>query len=107
MHKQVDVRRYDHPIIYASPTFYKLTGYSEQEVLGKNCRFLQSPEGHLERGAERKFTSPEAVQHLSKSLSAKKECQASLINYRKGGHAFINLVTVIPVSGQHICTFSI
>lgn len=98
----MDVRRYDHPIIYASPTFYKLTGYSEQEVIGKNCRFLQSPEGHLERGAERKFTSPEAVQHLRKSLAANKECQSSLINYRKGGHAFINLVTVIPVSGMRI-----
>jgi PAS domain S-box-containing protein len=96
----VDVRRYDHPIVYASPTFYKLTGYSEHEVLGKNCRFLQSPDGVVERGAERKFTSPEAVQHLKKSLLANKECQASLINYRKGGQAFINLITVIPVPGE-------
>ncbi|KZT43569.1 hypothetical protein SISSUDRAFT_1124704 [Sistotremastrum suecicum HHB10207 ss-3] len=96
----VDVRRYDNPVVYASPTFYQLTGYSESEVLGRNCRFLQSPEGKVERGEERKYTSPEAVTYLKKSLVADKECQTSLINYRKDGRAFINLITVIPVPGD-------
>ena len=31
------------PIVYASPGFYELTGYSKAEVLGRNCRFLQGP----------------------------------------------------------------
>ncbi|KIK32481.1 hypothetical protein CY34DRAFT_19021 [Suillus luteus UH-Slu-Lm8-n1] len=95
----VDVRRHDCPIIYASPTFYRLTGYAESEVLGRNCRFLQSPDGNVQKGEERRFVAPDAVAHLKKSLSADKECQTSIINYRKGGQAFINLVTVIPLRG--------
>lgn len=95
----VDVRRHDCPIIYASPTFYRLTGYVEHEVLGRNCRFLQSPDGNVQKGEERRFVAPDAVAHLKKSLSADKECQTSIINYRKGGQAFINLVTVIPLRG--------
>ncbi|KAF8627534.1 hypothetical protein AX15_004382, partial [Amanita polypyramis BW_CC] len=95
----VDVRRYDHPIVYCSPGFCRLTGYSEAEVLGRNCRFLQSPDGQVQKGEQRRLTSPEAVTHLKKHLLADKECQTSIINYRKDGSAFINLVTVIPVGG--------
>lgn len=111
----VDVRRLDSPIVYASPTFtrhvlswrlfnpadfplLRLTGYPEAEVLGRNCRFLQHPSGQLQRGEPRQFTAPDAVRHLHKSLAQDKECQASLINYRRDGSAFINLVTVIPIS---------
>jgi PAS domain S-box-containing protein len=93
----VDVRRHDHPVVYCSPSFCRLTGYAEAEVLGRNCRFLQSPDGHVVRGEPRRFTSPEAVAHLKKHLVADKECQTRIINYRKDGSAFINLVTVIPV----------
>ncbi|TFK62949.1 hypothetical protein BDN72DRAFT_345448 [Pluteus cervinus] len=96
----VDVRLEDHPIIYCSPTFCQLTGYTEKEIRWKNCRFLQSPDGVLRRGESRRFTSPEAVAHLHKNLSANKECQASIVNYKKGGKAFINLVTVIPVAAE-------
>ncbi|KAI0697006.1 hypothetical protein BC835DRAFT_1271027 [Cytidiella melzeri] len=95
----VDVRRYDSPIVYASPTFCKLTGYAEHEVIGRNCRFLQSPDGVVQRGEPRQHTAQEAVTHMRKSLTADKECQASLINYRKDGSAFVNLVTVIPIRG--------
>ena len=95
----VDVRRHDHPIVYCSPNFCRLTGYSESEILGRNCRFLQSPDGQMQRGELRRFTSHEAVAHLKKHLVADKECQTRIINYRKGGNAFINLVTVIPIGG--------
>ncbi|KAL6301100.1 hypothetical protein BKA93DRAFT_902463 [Sparassis latifolia] len=95
----VDVRRYDSPIVYASPTFFKLTGYDEHEVLGRNCRFLQSPDGRLQRGEQRLHTAPEAVGLLKRCLVADKECQTSITNYKKGGAAFINLVTVIPIPG--------
>ena len=39
-----DCQEPDHPITYASSGFYDLTGYSPNQVLGKNCRFLQGPE---------------------------------------------------------------
>ncbi|KAI5996378.1 PAS domain-containing protein [Pisolithus albus] len=94
-----DVRRHDSPIVYASPSFYRLTGYSEQEVIGRNCRFLQSPTGHVARGEVRQSVLRDAVAYMRKALASGKECQASLVNYRKGGQPFINLVTVIPLRG--------
>lgn len=95
----VDTRRFDHPIIYCSPNFTTLTGYSEAEVIGRNCRFLQSPDGDIRKGDIRTQTSHEAVAHLKKSLLADKECQTSIVNYKKDGTPFINLVTIIPVAG--------
>jgi PAS domain-containing protein len=95
----VDLRRYDHPIVYCSPSFCSLTGYSEEEVIGKNCRFLQAPAGQVSKGDIRRFTSQDAVAHLAKSSMADKECQTSIVNYKKNGDAFVNLVTIIPVPG--------
>ncbi|KAF4586608.1 blue light receptor [Pleurotus pulmonarius] len=95
----VDVRRHDNPIIFCSPTFCALTGYDESEVVGRNCRFLQAPNGAVTKGEQRRFTSSDAVSYMRKSLAADKECQTSIVNYRKNGTAFINLVTVIPIPG--------
>lgn len=94
-----DVRRHDSPIVYCSPSFCRLTGYAEHEVLGRNGRFLQAPGGQVPRGSERRDTSQSSVAHLKKALAGDKECQASLTNYRKDGTAFLNLVSVIPISG--------
>ncbi|KAL4079362.1 PAS domain-containing protein [Scleroderma citrinum] len=94
-----DVRRHDSPIVYASPSFYRLTGYSEHEVIGRNCRFLQSPTGHLARGEVRRSESSDAISNMRKALTSGKECQARLVNYKKGGTLFCNLVTVIPLRG--------
>jgi hypothetical protein len=49
------------------------------------------------KGSKRKYTDNVAVAHLKRMLNAGKECQASLINYRRGGIPFINLVTVVPI----------
>ncbi|KAG9034563.1 blue light receptor [Tulasnella sp. JGI-2019a] len=97
----VDVQRYDHPIIYASPTFLKLTGYEAPEVIGRNCRFLQAPDGVVEKDSPRSFTDQTAVVHIKTCLDANKECQANLLNYRKGGVPFLNLVSIIPISGDN------
>ncbi|WVQ99547.1 hypothetical protein IAU59_006683 [Kwoniella sp. CBS 9459] len=93
----VDIRRYDCPIVYASPSFSTLTGYDLPQILGRNCRFLQGPDGEVVKGSKRKYTDNTAVAHLKRMLNAGKECQASLINYRRGGVPFINLVTVVPI----------
>ncbi|KAI0686954.1 PAS domain-containing protein [Cerioporus squamosus] len=94
-----DTRRFDAPIVYASPSFLKLSGYDEHEVIGRNCRFLQAPGGVLQRGQDRMHTSREAVNYMRKNIIADKECQVSVINYRKDGSAFINMVSVIPLPG--------
>lgn len=93
-----DARKPEQPLVYASETFCHLTGYNLHEILGKNCRFLQTPGLPLEAGAERQHTDNRAVEHLQRHLNGFRECQASLINYRKDGSPFINLVTVVPVS---------
>ncbi|KLO13717.1 hypothetical protein SCHPADRAFT_903917 [Schizopora paradoxa] len=92
-----DVRLEDYPIIYASRSFLDLTGYSEREVIGKNCRFLQAPGGNVRKGDIRKSTSPEAVSELKWNTEANRECSVSLINYRKDGKPFVNRITIIPV----------
>ncbi|KAG9294150.1 hypothetical protein G9A89_021509 [Geosiphon pyriformis] len=94
----VDARKYDYPIVYASHTFEKLTGYSNSEIIGRNCRFLQAPDGHVALGSRRRYTDNNAVYHIKSHMISGKECQASIINYRKGGQPFINLVTVIPIT---------
>ena len=94
----VDITRDDSPIIYASQTFLDLTGYSEQETLGRNCRFLQAPPGvPLEKGAAREHTDIDSVAQMAQNVSANQECQVTLVNYRKSGEAFINCVSIIPV----------
>jgi hypothetical protein len=49
-------------------------------------------------GSKRKYTDPNAVYHLKTHIQSGKETQASIINYRKDGSPFINLVTVVPIS---------
>jgi len=95
----VDVRRYDSPVVYASPGFVTLTGYAEHEVLGRNCRFLQAPNGNVVKGEERRYTSHSSVAQMKKAAVADKECQTCLINYKKDGTAFMNLVSMIPLPG--------
>ena len=94
----VDVTRNDSPIIYVSNTFTELTGYSEPEILGRNCRFLQAPPGvQLEKGGPREHTDLDSVTQMAQSLPLHRECQVTLVNYRKSGEAFINCVSIIPI----------
>ncbi|KAH6682528.1 PAS domain-containing protein [Halenospora varia] len=95
-----DVTQNDCPIIYVSEIFERLTGYTKHEVLGQNCRFLQSPEGKVQAGMRREFVDNDSVYYLKKQISNKREAQQSLINYRKGGQPFMNLLTMIPITGE-------
>jgi PAS domain S-box-containing protein len=81
-----DARFPDNPIIYCNPAFEKITGYSKEDVIGRNCRFLQ--------GAD---TDPQAVERLRQSVRTQQECQVVLKNYRKDGTLFWNDLTVSPV----------
>ena len=90
----------DCPIIYVSETFERLTGYNKHEVLGRNSRFLQSPDGNVQAGIRREFVDNDAVFYLKNRIATKREAQRSLINYRKGGQPFMNLLTIIPITGE-------
>ncbi|UZJ57049.1 hypothetical protein CBS101457_006369 [Exobasidium rhododendri] len=92
-----DAQHPDQPIVHCSDSFCQLTGYSREEILGRNCRFLQSPNGQVEKGSERLHTDNGAAKHLGKHCNTIQECQASLINYRRDGTPFINLVTIVPI----------
>ncbi|KAH8831987.1 blue light receptor, partial [Flagelloscypha sp. PMI_526] len=100
LHFILTFRRFDSPVIYCSQNFCELTGYSSKEVIGRNCRFLQAPPGSTPtKGSPRPHSSEMEAHRMAKMLQANKECQEKLINYRKDGTQFVNLVTVIPVVG--------
>jgi PAS domain-containing protein len=93
-----DAEKDDQPIVYCSENFERLTGYSKHMILGRNCRFLQSPDGKVEPGIKRRYVDDESIFYLKQMALAQQEAQISLINYRRGGQPFMNLLTMIPIS---------
>lgn len=87
----------DCPIIYVSDSFEELTGYNRHEILGQNCRFLQSPDGKVEKGSRREFVDNGVVREICERIDNGEECQAAVLNYRKGGGGFLNLLSLIPI----------
>jgi PAS domain S-box-containing protein len=69
----------DNPIVYASQGFLTLTGYTLNEVLGRNCRFLQGPD-----------TDPRSVDKIRKGIERGDDTTVVLLNYRKDGTTFWN-----------------
>ncbi|KAJ9617384.1 hypothetical protein H2204_013850 [Knufia peltigerae] len=92
-----DLDKYDLPIVYCSEMFERLTGYTKHEILGRNCRFLQAPDGKVQSGIKRKYVDDNSVLYLKNQIAKRAEAQLSLINYRKGGQPFMNLLTMIPI----------
>jgi two-component system cell cycle sensor histidine kinase/response regulator CckA len=85
-----DPNLHDNPIIYVSSGFERLTGFSAEEVVGLNCRFLQGEE-----------TDPAAVQEIRESIRRGQPCTVELQNYRKDGTSFWNKLSVSPVFGEN------
>lgn len=76
----------DNPVIYTNPSFERQTGYTFNEIVGCNCRFLQ--------GAD---TDQPALHGLRTALEEARECHAVLRNYRKDGTLFWNELHIAPV----------
>jgi PAS domain S-box-containing protein len=81
-----DVRQDDNPIVYANEGFERLTGYGVEEVLGRNCRFLQGS-----------GTDPAAVESLREAVRHGRACTVEILNYRKDGTPFWNRLAITPV----------
>lgn len=81
-----DAQQPDLPIVYASPSFETLTGYSAAEVMGKNCRFLQ--------GEERNQLGTEDIRN---AVANGTSCKVLMHNYRKNGQPFWNELTISPL----------
>lgn len=76
----------DNPMIYVSDEFERQTGYSPEEAVGRNCRFLQGPD-----------TDPHAVQAIREALKARTTFTIDLVNYRKDGVPFLNRLRIRPL----------
>ncbi len=76
----------DCPIIYANKSFENLTGYSQDEIIGHNCRFLQ--------GNDR---DQDARKKIKDSMSHHKELTVTLRNYKKDGSLFYNRLKIKPL----------
>ncbi|OWK30011.1 PAS domain-containing protein [Sphingomonas mucosissima] len=81
-----DPRQPDAPIVLANQAFLDLTGYSSEEVLGRNCRFLQGP-----------GTSADDVDKIRHGLAEGNDVEVELLNYRKDGSSFVNQLAISPV----------
>lgn len=79
----------DMPIVYANKAFTDMTGYSQEEVVGRNCRFLQGLD-----------SDSEAVAKIHLRLSEQREVNVTICNYRKDGTLFWNDLYISPVRNQ-------
>jgi PAS domain S-box-containing protein len=81
-----DPRQPDNPIVMANKAFLELTGYTAEEVLGRNCRLLQGV-----------GTAPAAIAAIRQGVAAQRDTDVELLNYRKDGSAFWNQLSLSPV----------
>jgi PAS domain S-box-containing protein len=86
----------DNPIVYASQGFLNLTGYSLDQILGRNCRFLQGPE-----------TDPKAVERIRKAIEQGNDMSVCLLNYRVDGTTFWNqfFIAALRDAGGNVTNF--
>jgi PAS domain S-box-containing protein len=84
-----DPRVPDNPLVYVNPAFEEISGYTADEVLGHNCRFLQADD-----------RDQPALDELREALVEGQECRVVLRNYRKDGTPFWNELYVSPVHDE-------
>lgn len=81
-----DPDREDNPLLYVNDAFVEMTGYSREDVLGENCRFLQGEN-----------TDPDHVASIREAIDAQEPISVEIRHYREDGTEFWNHVKVAPV----------
>lgn len=76
----------DNPLVYANEAFELITGYSREDILGRNCRFLQ--------GNDR---DQEGIEQIRQAMRDNKSVTVTLRNYRKDGQLFYNRFSIRPL----------
>lgn len=76
----------DMELLYVNQAFFDTTGYTREESIGRNCRFLQGT-----------GTDPDTVQKIRKALSELKPLDIEILNYKKDGTPFWNRLRMAPV----------
>ncbi len=87
----------DNPIIFANNAFQRMTGYTRDELVGTNCRFLQGQE-----------TDRDTVNEIRQAVAERRQFSTEILNYRKDGSSFWNALFVRPVfarSGELVSFF--
>ena len=79
-------RIHDNPIILCNKAFVELTGYNEQEILGRNCRFLSG-----------KDTNPQHTQLIVNAVRNHEPVLVEILNYKKDGTSFQNALMIAPI----------
>lgn len=81
-----DPRKEDTPIIECNDAFVALTGYSRDEIIGRNCRFLAGPR-----------TESELTEEIRAAVREKRTTLVEILNYKKNGTPFRNAVMIAPI----------
>jgi PAS domain S-box-containing protein len=76
----------DNPIVFANAVFERMTGYTQDEILGRNCRFLQGDDREQPGIAE-----------IRAALAEERPVEVTLRNYRKDGTRFYNRLSIRPL----------
>jgi PAS domain S-box-containing protein len=76
----------DNPIVYANKAFEKISGYSNDETVGRNCRFLQGQE-----------KDQKELQLIRNAIKNTKPVEVTLKNFRKNGELFYNRLSITPL----------
>jgi PAS domain S-box-containing protein len=84
-----DPRQDDNPLVYVNKAFERITGYSKEESIGKNCRFLQGLE-----------TDKNSIKKIKKSMSDGCPVSIEILNYKKNGDKFWNMLNISPIKDE-------
>ncbi|KAJ8129298.1 hypothetical protein O1611_g4335 [Lasiodiplodia mahajangana] len=92
-----DIEQPDFPVVYANDACAELTGYSQREMLGKNCRFMQAPGGQVRQSSSRKYVEKGVLKTMRRAIESNSEVTVEVTNFKKNGQKFTNVLTMIPV----------